>query len=369
MAELIRAAVLNTAPGKLDIEHLTLAAPGADEVRVRIAYAGLCHSDLHEMDGTFPTEVPILLGHEASGVVEEVGANVLGIAPGDHVVTCLSVFCGRCRYCTAGRPTLCENRPALSQGANPRRLVNTAGAPVRPTAGIGTFAEQCVVHQNALAVIPSSMPLAQASILGCAVTTGYGAVVHRAQVPPGATVAVIGTGGIGIAAIQAARLSGAAHIIAVDVVDGKLARATACGATATVNARVDDPVQVVRQLTGGGVDFAFEAVGNARTVAQSVAMLAPGGTATVVGMVPAHPPIEIDGSDLFFTEKTLQGCFMGSNRFRTDIQSFVAMYQQGRLDLDGMVSRTVAFEDINAGFADMASGDGTRTIVEIGAQV
>ncbi len=367
MPHSVLAAVLNTAPGKLDLEYLTLADPAPEQVRVRIVYAGLCHSDLHEMDGTFPTSVPILLGHEAAGVVEEVGSNVLGISPGDHVVTCLSIFCGQCSYCNSGRPTLCKHRQTLAQGDGDRRLINDSGDSVRPTAGIGAFAEQIVVHQHALAVIPRTMPLAQASILGCAVTTGFGAVHHSAGVRAGSTVAVIGTGGIGVSAIQAARISGASQIIAVDVVDEKLVRAAAFGATSVINAGSVDPVAAVHQLTGGGVEYSFEAVGNARTVAQSVAMLAPGGVATVVGMVPANPPIEIDGSDLFFTEKTLQGCFMGSNRFRTDVAAFVAMYQDGRLDLDAMISRTVPFADINVGFTELAGGTGTRTIVEIGA--
>ncbi|MEN0139505.1 MAG: Zn-dependent alcohol dehydrogenase [Rhodococcus sp. (in: high G+C Gram-positive bacteria)] len=365
MPEIIRAAVLNTARGTLDIEELTLADPGPDEVLVRIRYAGLCHSDLHEIDGTFPTTLPILLGHEASGVVEKVGTRVSGIVPGDHVVTCLSVFCGHCRYCTDGRLTLCVHRRALAMAGVSGRLTNAAGTPVRPTAGIGAFAQKTVVHHSALAVIAEDMPLAQASILGCAVTTGVGAVTRRARVRPGSSVVVIGTGGIGMSAIQGARIAGAATIIAVDMVSEKLAAAQEFGATHVVHAGESDPVEQVLSLTCGGADYTFEAVGKARTVEQAVAMLAPGGVATVVGMVPADPPIRIDGTDLFYAEKTLQGSFMGSNQFKTDIGRFVELYRGGRLALDRMISHTVTLDEINSGFDALASGRSMRVIVDM----
>jgi S-(hydroxymethyl)glutathione dehydrogenase/alcohol dehydrogenase len=364
MSQNIRAAVLNHAPGKLEIEKLTLSAPGPDEILIRIAYAGLCHSDLHEIDGTFDAETPIVLGHEASGTVEEIGSSVIGISVGDHVVTCLSVFCGKCRNCIRGRLTLCENRSALSIGPS-ARLTNAEGIPVRPTAGIGAFADKMVVHQNAVAVIPRDMPLAPASILGCAVTTGMGAVIHRARVTAGSSVVVIGTGGVGMSAIQASRICGATKIIAVDVVPEKLDHALKFGATHIVNAATQDAVSEVQRLTNGGADYSFEAVGKARTVEQAVAMIAPGGTATVVGMVPPDPAIRVNGADLFLAEKTLQGSFMGSNRFKTDIGYFVDLYRQGRLHLDEMISEIVPLEEINSGFASLATGAGMRVVAEM----
>lgn len=362
----INAAVLNTAPGRLDIEQLELDDPGPDEVLVRVVSTGLCHSDLHEMDGTFETTPPIVLGHEASGVVESVGANVLGLRPGDHVVTCLSVFCGTCGYCTSGRPVLCENRARLQQERTRPRLLNSAGVPVRPTAGLGAFAEAMVVHPNALVKIPADMPMAPASILGCAMTTGLGAVFRSAKVEPGSTVAVIGTGGVGSAAIQGARIAGAARVIAVDLVPEKLKAAERFGATDTVNATEVDPVEAVRDLTGGGVEYAFEAVGRASTVEQALAMLRPGGLATVVGMVPADPPIRVSGPELFFQEKRLHGSFMGSNQFKTDVPRYVGLYLQGRLLLDEMVSARVSLSDINDGFTMLAEGRATRVVADIG---
>jgi S-(hydroxymethyl)glutathione dehydrogenase / alcohol dehydrogenase len=359
------AAVLNTAPGALDFEQLTIDVPMADEVLVRVVHAGLCHSDLHEIDGTFDSTPPIVLGHEGAGVVEAIGANVRGIAVGDHVVTCLSAFCGHCRYCTNGQQSLCENRGALSHDRPRARLVNAAGRSVRPTAGIGAFAEQMLVHQNAVVSIPEDMPLAAASILGCAITTGLGAVFRTARVEPGSSVVVIGTGGVGMAAIQGARLAGAAQIIAVDVVDDKLEKALGFGASHTVNARSVDAVAAVREIAHGGVDYSFEAVGHAATVEQAFAMLGPGGTATVVGMVPESTPISISGPELFLKEKRLQGSFMGSNQFKVDIPRYVDLYLQGRLLLDEMVSDRLPFRQINEGFARLGAGHATRVVVDL----
>ncbi len=360
-----RAAVLNAAPGSLEFEELTIDVPTGDEVLVRVLHAGLCHSDLHEIDGTFESTPPIVLGHEGAGVVEAVGANVRGISVGDHVVSCLSAFCGHCRYCTNGQQTLCENRGALSHDRARPRLTNAAGMSVRPTAGIGAFAEHMLVHQNAVVSIPKDMPLAQASILGCAITTGLGAVFRTARIEPGSTVAVIGTGGVGMAAIQGARLAGASTIIAVDVVDEKLDKARGFGASHTVNGRSVDAVAAVQEITRGGVDYSFEAVGNARTVEQAFAMLGPGGTATVVGMVPVSTPIAISGPDLFLQEKKLQGSFMGSNQFKVDIPRYVELYLQGRLMLDEMVSDRLPFAQINEGFARLSSGHVTRVVVDM----
>ena len=365
MREKIVAAVLNAAPGRLELETILIDEPEADEVRIRVAYAGLCHSDLHEIDGTFETEVPILLGHEAVGVVEKVGVAVEQFAPGDRVVTCVSAFCGYCRYCSSGHLTLCVNRSGLSHNRARPRLLNAGGLPVRPTAGLGTFAEAMLVHQNALVAIPTSVRLDTASILGCAVTTGIGAVVRGAEVRAGSTVAVIGTGGIGIAAIQGARLAGARQVIAVDVVPEKLEAALRFGATDAVNAREGSPVERVLELTHGGVDYSFEAVGSAATVEQAFAMLVPRGVATVIGMVPGNQPIKIGGAELFLQEKRLQGSFMGSNQFKTDIPRYIELNQQGRLALDDMVTSRVDLADINDGFTQLARGSDIRIVAKV----
>ncbi|WP_406635159.1 Zn-dependent alcohol dehydrogenase [Amycolatopsis sp. WGS_07] len=364
MSEEILAAVLNEAPGKLALETVRLDAPGPDEVLVDVHYAGLCRSDLHEIEGVWPASCPTVLGHEASGVVREAGDRVTGLRPGDHVVTCLSSYCGTCRFCLAGRLTLCARRGQLRARAAPV-LTNAAGRPVHPTAGLGAFATAMVAHQHSLVRIPDTMPLAAASVLGCAVVTGIGAVFRSARVEPGATTAVLGCGGVGIAAIQGAKLAGASQIIAVDTNEARLKDALGFGATATVDASSTDSVEAVRELTGGGVDYSFEAIGFAATVEQSFAMLGPGGTATVLGLVPDSQPLTIRAAELFALEKRLQGAFMGANQFPTDIPRYVRFYEQGRLDLDSMLSAFVGLDELGDGFARMKQGGLTRVIADI----
>ncbi|WP_280232763.1 Zn-dependent alcohol dehydrogenase [Nocardia cyriacigeorgica] len=367
MTEEVVAAVLNTAPGKLELETLRLDDPGPDEVLVDVHYAGLCRSDLHEIEGVWPASCPTVLGHEASGVVRRVGDRVTGVRVGDHVVTCLSSYCGTCRFCLAGRMTLCAGRGRLRERTRPV-LTNGVGQAVHPTAGLGAFATAMVVHRHSLVVIPESMPLAAASVLGCAVVTGISAVFRSARVEPGSTVAVLGCGGVGIAAIQGAKLAGAAEIIAVDTNKARLDDAIGFGATATVDAATTDSVEAVRELTGGGVDYSFEAIGFAGTVEQAFAMLGPGGTATVLGLVPDSQPVSIRASELFVSEKRLQGAFLGSNQFPTDIPRYVGFYQQGRLNLDDMLSAFVRLDEINEGFERMRQGGPTRVVADIRRQ-
>lgn len=366
MSTRIAAAVLNQAPGQLEIEELLIDDPGADEVLVRVEYAGLCHSDLHEMDGTFETTVPIVLGHELVGEVVEVGSSVRGFATGDRVVTCLSMFCGTCSYCLDGQQTLCLDRGRLQQERPRPRLTTLRGQAVRPTAGIGGFAEMALVHQNGLVVVPPDLRSDTASILGCAVTTGMGAVLHSARVRPGQSVAVIGLGGVGFAALQAARLAGASRVIGVDVVPEKLEQALDFGATDTVDALGADPVATVRVLTNGGVDHAFEAVGSGATASQAFAMLRPGGTATVMGMIPDSHSIEVRGSELFLQEKRLQGSFMGSNHFKVDIPLYAEFNRMGVVRLDDLVTAEFDLSTINEGFKALASGHEIRVVARIG---
>jgi S-(hydroxymethyl)glutathione dehydrogenase/alcohol dehydrogenase len=364
MAERITAAVLNEAPGKLELETLVLDDPGPDEVLLDVHFSGLCRSDLHEVEGIWPATCPTVLGHEASGVVRRVGDRVSALRPGDHVVTCLSLYCGECRFCLSGRMTLCPMRGSLASRPRPV-LLNARGEAVHPTARLGAFAEAMVVHQHSAVRIPEDMPLAAASVLGCAVVTGLSSVFRAARVEPGSTVAVIGCGGVGIAAIQGARLAGAREVIAVDTAQGRLVAALRFGATLTVDAGSTDAVAEVHELTGGGVDYSFEAVGLAVTVEQAFAMLGPGGTATVVGLVPDSQPVTIRAADLFLLEKRLQGALMGSNRFPTDIPGYVRYYEQGRLNLDDMLSQVIALDQINEGFALMRDGAVTRVVVDV----
>lgn len=366
MPEVVVAAVLDEAPGRLDLTSLQLDDPEPHEVLVRVAYAGLCHSDLHEIDGTFATTVPIVLGHEASGTVEAVGSEVLGVAPGDVVVVCVSASCGVCEYCLVGRQTLCTRREELTQRRPRARLTTPEGKIVRASAGVGAFAEKIVVHESMVVRVQLHVPLDVASILGCAVTTGMGAVLRSAQVRALETVAVIGLGGVGMAAILGARLSGARRIIGVDVQDAKLRQALTLGATDVVDARTSDAVEAVRLLTGGGVDHAFEAVGAGKTVGQAFAMLRAGGVATVMGMVPDTQTIPLIGSELYAQEKQLRGSFLGSNHFQIDIPHYLELREQGRLPLDALVTHRVELGNLNDGFAALASGHATRVVAKIG---
>lgn len=363
----IKAAVLNEVPGELVLETLELDDPLPDEVLIDVSFSGLCRSDLHEIEGVWPATCPTVLGHEASGVVRKVGERVSAFQPGDHVVTCLSMYCGECRFCLAGRLTLCLNRGLLRQRPRPV-LVNEEGKSVHPTAGLGAFAEAMVVHQHSVVRIPTTMSLASASVLGCAVTTGLGAVFRSAAVRPGETVAVVGCGGVGIAVIQGAIIAGAARIIAVDRNPLRLEDARKFGATDVVDASRVDAVEAVKELTDGGVDYSFEAIGLATTVEQAFAMLGPAGTATVLGLVPDDQPIRLKASELFVFEKRLQGSLMGSNQFPTDIPRFIQFYEQGRLRLDDMRSMEVDLASLQHGFEMMQQGGLTRIVATIGGE-
>ncbi|MFC9767208.1 Zn-dependent alcohol dehydrogenase [Rhodococcus jostii] len=359
----MRAAVLNSAPGKLELEDLTMDDPGPREVVIRTAAVGLCHSDLHYIDATWSTDLPEVLGHEVAGVVAAVGSEVSSVRPGDHVVTCATIFCGYCRYCTNGQLSLCLNHQALRTRPRPK-LTNAAGRPVGTMGGLGGFADSMLVHENGVVKIDEAMPFDRACLLGCSIVTGVGAVFRGAQVQPGSTVAVIGCGGVGIAAIQGARLAGASQIIAIDVNEHALEQAKFFGATSTVNGREVDSVEAVRELTGGGVDYSFEAIGVRVTAEQAVTMLAPGGVATILGMVPDEQPLRIPSSEFFMKEKRIQGSLFGSNQFMVDIPRFVDYYLQGRLRLDEMVSGRIRLDEINDGFDAMRQGGITRVVVE-----
>jgi S-(hydroxymethyl)glutathione dehydrogenase/alcohol dehydrogenase len=359
----MRAAVLNSAPGRLDIEDVQIGEPGPREVLIRTVAAGLCHSDLHFMEGKYPYPCPAVLGHESAGVVEAVGSMVHYVQPGDHVITCLSAFCGHCSQCTDGHLTLCENKGSelVRQPGEPPRLTRD-GEPVSQFLHLSSFAEQMLVHEHALVKIDAEMPLDRAALIGCGVTTGLGAVFRTARVAPGESVAVIGCGGIGLSAVQGARIAGANRIIAVDTNPAKLELAQQLGATHLVNASSDDPVAAVKELTGGGVHHSFEAVGLKQTAEQAYRMLRNGGQATVIGMIPVGTQIEIHGPELLM-EKTLTGSNMGSNQFRTDMPRFVDMYLDGRLHLDEMVSRTITLDEINDGFDEMKRGTVARSVI------
>lgn len=358
----MRAAVLEAAPGELVIADVSVDKPGPGEVLVRTAAAGLCHSDLHFMENLWPTPCPCVLGHESAGVVEAVGPDVTYVQPGDHVITCLSAYCGECDYCLTGRLYLCNNRAVLErQGGGTPRL-SRAGETVHQFMRLSSFAEMMLIHQHALVRITKDMPLDRAALIGCGVTTGVGAVFRTAKVEAGATVAVIGCGGIGLNCIQGARIAGAGRIIAVDLNPSKLEMAQTFGATDVVNAADGDPVAQVKELTGGGVEYSFEAIGLKVAAEQAFRMLKAGGTATVIGMIPFGTNIELHGAELL-SEKKIQGSNMGSNRFRVDMPRYIDLYLQGRLKLDELVSARITLDDINEGFATMKGGSVARSVI------
>jgi S-(hydroxymethyl)glutathione dehydrogenase/alcohol dehydrogenase len=358
----MKAAVLNRIPGELEIEDVSIEKPGPREVLVRTAHSGLCHSDLHFIDGVWQLAPPAVMGHEGAGIVEAVGADVTYVKPGDHVITCVSMFCGQCKYCLSGRPHLCSDR-SMFERATPA-IHNKAGAAVAPFASLGAFAEQMLVHEHAVVKIRDDMPLDKAALIGCGVTTGLGAVFRTAAVRPASSVVIVGCGGIGLAALQGAKLCGAAPIIAVDISPEKLAVAQMLGATHVVNAREVDAVEAVKDITGGGADYSFEAIGTKATAEQCYQMLGRGGLATIIGMVPLGTDLAIPAADLFMNEKKIQGSLMGSNQFRIDMPWFVELYLDGRLRLDEMVSAHRPLAEINEGYDDMRKGAATRTVID-----
>lgn len=357
----MKAAVLREVGKPLEIEEIAISKPGPREVLIRTAAAGVCHSDLHFMEGLYPTKMPIVMGHESAGVVEQVGSDVKYVKPGDHVITCLSVFCGHCEMCVTGHLSLCDS-PETRRGENDGPRLSQTGTEIVQFADLSSFAEQMLVHEHAIVKIREEMPLDRAALIGCAVTTGVGSVFHTAKVEPGSTVAVIGCGGVGLSCVNGAALAGAGRIIAVDMNEGKLEMAKTFGATDVVNGASGDAVEQVKELTQGGVQYAFEAIGLKATAEQAFKMLRPGGAATIIGMIPAGVKIELTGS-AFLQEKKIQGSMMGSNRFRVDMPRFVDFYLNGKLHLDEMVSKRVGLADVNQAFEDMKTGQLARSVI------
>ena len=358
----MKAAVLFEVNKPLVIEEISTRKPGPREVLVRTAAAGLCHSDLHFIEGLYPHPLPVVLGHESAGVVEQVGSDVRYVQPGDHVITCPSVFCGVCDMCTTGRPVLCSGVDVKMPPGVSSRFSWGHAEKLHQFVNLASFAEQLLVHENTVVKIRKDMPLELAALIGCGVITGYGAIVNAGQVRTGESVAVIGCGGVGLAAISTAAIVGAGRIIAVDTNPAKLQLAATLGATDLVNPTEGDPVQQVRDLTGGGVQHAFEVLGAKITAEQAFAMLAPGGTATIVGMIPFGTKIELHGAD-FLRERRIQGTSMGSNHFRVDMPRIVEFYLKGRLQLDHWISAKIKLSEINDGFANMKAGKTIRSVI------
>ena len=357
----MKAAVFRGVGVPLEVEEVEIDEPRPREIVVRTGASGVCRSDLHYVEGKYTTKTPIVLGHEAAGTVEAVGDQVTYVKPGDHVITCLSVFCGTCERCLEGRMAICLEGDTSRQRSDGPRL-RQGDTEIRQFLNLSAYAEQMLISENAAVKIREDVPFEQLALIGCGATTGLGAALNTAQVQPGSTVAVVGCGGVGLSAIQGAVLAGALRIIAVDAVETKLGLAQELGATDVVDASSGDVVERIMSLTGDGVDYSFEAIGKKETSEQCYEMLRAGGTATIIGMIPEGVKIEIDGPSLL-NERRVQGSNMGSNRFRVDMPRYVEFYRQGRLKLDEMVTQRIGLEDINSAFEDMNEGHVARSVI------
>ena len=357
-----KAAVLYQAGSPLIVEEVDLQGPGRNEVLVHIAACGVCGSDLHMIRGEWAiSEVPVVVGHEGAGIVERVGKDVTTVKPGDHVVLGWRTKCGECHYCISGQPHLCVSPPVLEQQSS----ISKDGLRINRNLAQAFFAEYAVVPKSAAIPIREEMPLDRAALLGCAVMTGVGAAVNTAQVKPGSTVAVFGCGGVGVNVAQGARLCGARQIIGVDITDDKLEYARQFGLTDTVNATRQDPVAAILRLTGGsGVEFGFEAIGDARVVEQVFASLGKGGRAILIGMPAFRETISLSLPVMpFFGERWVTGSYYGGANLSRDIPRLVDLYLTGRLDLDNLVTRRYPLERINEAFADLAEGKPGRGMI------
>ncbi len=358
----MKAAVLRAYREPLTIEDLQLDDVGPREVRLRTVACGVCHSDLHFQHGDMPARMPCVLGHEPSGIVLAVGRDVTSVKPGDHVIGCVSTYCGTCHHCQSGHPNQCDGRVTRRPRGMRSRIWNQ-GEEVHQMVNLSAFAEEMLVHETAVVKIRPDMPMDRAALIGCGVLTGMGAVLNTGKIRPGETCAVIGCGGIGLSAIQAARIAGAGRIVAIDTMPWKLALAKKLGATDVVDASGGGVVEKVMEILPGGADFAFECIGLAETCRNTVLMVRKGGTAVFVGVVPVGVNIPINGVDFLTNSKRLLASCMGGGSFHIDMPRYVDCYLDGRLNLDDMISKRIPLEDINEAFDDLRSGKVARQVV------
>jgi len=360
---MVKAAVLYNFGEALKIESLNLRAPNSEEVVVKLAASGVCHSDLSVQQAKLPFPPPVVLGHEGAGIVEEVGKDVKHLKPGDHVVLSWVENCGRCHYCIAGHAHLCDAMMA-SMMSGGEHIFEKDGVMIARMAGLASFSERTVVRGNAAIKIPDDMPLDRACLVGCGVMTGVGAAVNTAKVQPGDTVAVFGCGGVGLNVIQGAVLCGAARIIAVDLSPAKLELAKTFGATDVVNGKDGGAPDQIRSLTDGlGVDYAFEVIGLPAVIQEAYFSLKRGGKVIVVGVPGIGQMVEIPGQMIALEEKSVVGSLYGSANMKRDMPRLVELYQGKKLKLDELVSKRIKLEDVNAAFADMEKGAVARSVI------
>ncbi len=357
----VRAAIFETQDTPMPVEEVELSDPGPGEVLVRYGASGLCHSDLSVLNGTLPFPGPSILGHEGAGIVEAVGTGVSKVKPGDKVVVSFIPTCGQCFHCIRGETQLCE----VGMFAPPKFARSDGAQLSGALGGCATFAECTTISERSIVKIETDIPIEQLALIGCGVTTGTGAVLNTAKVEPGATVAIIGCGGVGTSAIQGARIAGASTIIAVDAVQGKLDMATKLGATHSVLAgQGRDPVAQVREITGGrGVDYAFEIIGRADTLQQAYDMTRRHGTAVAVGVPAFDATLTVPIGAMVMGEKILKGSLYGSAQVAYDFPRLVRFVETGQLDLHAMVSKTISLDEVNEGFEAMKAGEVIRSVI------
>src|SRR5215470_9255242 len=361
----MRASVLFAPRTPLKLEDLDLEPPRAGEVRVRMTASGVCHSCLHAADGSWKgVPVPIVLGDEGAGVVEEVGAGVTELNVGDHVILSWAPTCGRCHYCVIGRPNLCERRqPGKGVLPDGTTRMSLRGERVYHYGHVATYASRTVVHESCAIAIDKNVQLDKAALIGCSVMTGVGAVINTAAVPAGASMAVFGVGGVGLNVIQGGALVAAHPVIAVDVVASKLEYARALGATHGVDAAREDPVAAIRRLTRLGADYTFAAVGNARAMAQAIEALAPGGVCVLIGVPETGATVPLDVRPIVTAERVIRGCSYGSARTREDLPLLATLYQAGKLKIDELINRRYGLDEANEAFRALAAGELARGII------
>lgn len=350
----------------LQIEEIDLSGPGPGEVLVEVVGAGLCHSDLSVINGSRPRVMPMVMGHEASGIVRDVGTGVHDLAGGDHVVFSFMPVCGHCVPCAVGRPALCE-KGAEANGAGSllsgERHFHKENKDLHHHLGVSAFSQFTVAAQESLVKIDPTVPLEKAALFGCAVMTGVGAVVNTAKVEPGTSTAVFGMGGVGLSTIMGARATSSYPIVAVDVLDSKLELARSVGATHLVNATTTDPVEAIDEITNGGAHYTFESVGNETVLVQAYQATRRGGTTITIGLPHPSKQFSISAVSLVGEERTVKGSYMGSAVPRRDIPRFISMYKAGLLPVDRLLSRTIELEEVNEAFDALASGEAVRQVI------
>jgi S-(hydroxymethyl)glutathione dehydrogenase / alcohol dehydrogenase len=364
---LVKAAVLHEEGAGLQVEEVELQPPKRGEVLIKVGAAGICRSDLHFLKGEarFPF-LPAIPGHEGAGMVEAIGEGVTMVQPGDRVILSFVPGCGHCVFCETGRPNICDTATRLTAGRmmdGTPRLFTRDGHEIANMGKMSCFADHAVVPESGCIRVSDEFPLENAALIGCSVTTGVGAALFNARVAPGSSVVVVGCGGVGLNVIQGARIAGASMIVAVDILDDRLEFAQSLGATEAVNARDESALKQVLDITNGGADFAFEAFGSAHTTELAVELTRKGGTTVIIGLAPLGEKAGIDAMALVRLEKTIKGCYYGSARPRQDMPVIVDLYQRGLLEIDRLISRRYALDDINQAFEDLEDGKVGRGVI------